>query len=80
MLHLYGKIARRAPVSSLLETMLLRLHPTLVDRAAIAVSALPGIPASSRAGELPVGGGSDPTVGLFAGRFSDFYKSRGWRP
>lgn len=57
LLHLYGEAGGRSPLSTLLETMLLRLRAAVVDGAAIPVPALPRVASPARAGQLPLGRG-----------------------
>ena len=57
MLHMHGKAAKRSPVPSLLQTVLLRLHPPLADRAAVPMPPLPGPTAHKRARQLQMGRG-----------------------
>lgn len=56
LLHLYGKAGRRTLVSSLLKVVLLRVCTKMANGATITMPALPRRLASSRAGELPLGG------------------------
>ena len=55
MLYMHGEAAQRAPLSALLQALLLRVHTSLADRAALAVSALSRLAAHQRAGQLPLG-------------------------
>lgn len=60
LLHLYGETGGCAPMSPLLEVMLLCLRATMADGAEVPMSSLPSVVASARAGELPLGRGSHP--------------------
>jgi hypothetical protein len=62
LLHLHGEIAGRAPVSALLQAVLLPVHSQVAHGDQVAVSALQGFAAPARAGQLPVGGGCHPAA------------------
>lgn len=61
VLHLYGEAGGRPPLPSLFEALLLFLRAAMADGAEVTVPPLSCLPAPSRAGQLPLGGGGHST-------------------
>lgn len=67
LLYMYGKASGRTPLPSLLQTLLLRLHPKMAHGAKIPMPSLSSLSAFTRTGKLPMGRGSHSTIGHSSG-------------